>query len=583
MYMKKMIHAFVCAVFVSGCTAKTPTNWSMYKSQFNDQFVKELNDNNVSSAAYAVFTKDSVIFSGANTHTNLSAKANLDTKYLIGSVTKVFTAVAVMQLHERRQLNIDDPVSLYLPEFNIKQRFPASGPITIRDVLTHHAGLPSDIFLHKFSSVPQNYHLLLSYLNQHTTCFPVGQIKSYSNLGYALLGILVEKVSGKPYADYVQENIFTPIGMTNSGFYTSFQLQKTLSTAHNKKAELVTEWPIYDLPAGGIYASTSDMIKFGRSFIDKKSVLLSQKTIELMFQLQNKDVKLDLDDRSAICLNFKNKTPELGRILEHGGATVYHRAQLYIAPDAGLAAVMLSDSPDGTKNSWKLNEELMLNYAKFNHMKIAAKANQDKQIAFTSIKAKQLRNFAGDYCMPGMICNLSWKNENLAASIQDNDFYIVPQDDHAFVGAKRILGFMAKSKKTWLFLEDIAEEKLLLQAMEWGDIAIVGQQVKDKKQIPNEWKTRMGKYQIINQPNTELKMIDSFELVEKNGFIVLKYKYNAVFDNSAGVEMALSIASENQAYTRGLGAGGGECVKFDKSAKGRETFLYCGLELQKID
>ena len=196
--------------------------------------------------------------------------------------------------------------------------------------------------------------------------------------------------------------------MTNSGFYTSFQLQKTLSTAHNKRAELVTEWPIYDLPAGGIYASTSDMIKFGRSFIDKKSVLLSQKTIELMFQLQNKDVKLDLDDRSAICLNFKNKTPELGRILEHGGATVYHRAQLYIAPDAGLAAVMLSDSPDGTKNSWKLNEELMLNYAKFNHMKIAAKANQDKQIAFTSIKTKQLRNFAGDYCMPGMICNLSW-------------------------------------------------------------------------------------------------------------------------------------------------------------------------------
>ena len=78
-------------------------------------------------------------------------------------------------------------------------------------------------------------------------------------------------------------------------------------------------------------------------------------------------------------------------------------------------------------------------------------------------------------------------------------------------------------------------------------------------------------------------MIDSFELVEKNGFIVLKYKYNAVFDNSAGVEMALSIASENQAYTRGLGAGGGESVKFDKSVKGHETFLYCGLELQKID
>ena len=59
----------------------------------------------------------------------------------------------------------------------------------------------------------------------------------------------------------------------------------------------------------------------------------------------------------------------MGRIFEHGGAMVYHRAQLYIAPDAGLAAVMLSDAPQGTKSSWKLNEELMLNYAKLNKIK----------------------------------------------------------------------------------------------------------------------------------------------------------------------------------------------------------------------
>ena len=583
MLMKKLIYAFSLAVLVSGCTAKTPANWNVYKSQFDDQFVQELNDNNVSSAVYAVFNKDSVIYSGANTQADLSAKANLETKYLIGSVTKVFTAVAIMQLYEQHQLNIDDPVSVYLPDFKIKQRFPDSKPVTIRDVLTHHAGLPSDVFLHKFSSVPQDYLSLLSYLNQHTTCFPVGQIKSYSNLGYALLGLLVEKVSDKSYADYIQQNIFAPLQMTGSGFYTNLHLQKPLSVAHNKKAELVTELPIYDQPAGGIYSSTADMIKFGKAFIDHKSVLLSPETIELMFQLQNEDVKLDLDDRSAICFNFKNKTPELGRILEHGGATVYHRAQLYIAPDAGLAAIMLSDSPDGTKNSWKLNEELMLNYAKLNNLKITAKTNREKQIAFTSIKTKKLQDFCGDYCMPGMTCNLSWKNENLAASIQGNNFYIVSQDDHAFVGAKRILGFMAKSKKTWLFLEEIAGEKLLLQAMEWGDIAIIGQQVADKMPIPNNWKKRTGKYQITNQPDTDLRMIDSFELTVINGFLVLKYKYNPVFDSSTDVEMALKIVNDQEAFTRGLGAGGGESVLFSKLSDGSEGFSYCGLELKKTN
>lgn len=581
--MKKYLYSFASILCVVACTAQQPTDWNSYKFEFNELFVQELNENDVSSSAYAVFNSDSVIYSGFNEASGLVENAGLETKYLIGSVTKVFTAVAIMQLYENQKLDIDAPVSQYIPEFSIKQRFPESKPITIRDVLTHHAGLPSDIFLHKFSSNSPDYHELLNYLNEHTTCFPVGKIKSYSNLGYALLGILVERVSGKTYTDYIQQNIFVPLKMINSGFYTNISLQKAISIAHNKEGKIVSELPIYDLPAGGIYSTVIDMMKFGRSFIDKKSILLSPQTIETMFQLQNKDVMLDLDDRSAICFDFKNKTPELGRILEHGGATVFHRSQLYIAPDAGLAAVMLSDAPQGTKSSWKLNEELMLNYAKLNKIKIDAKPNQEKLIPFTSIQSKNLKFFVGDYCMPGMICNLSWQHENLAASIQDNDFYIVPEDKHSFVGAKRILGFMAKSKKVWLFLEQIDGESLLMQSMDWGDVAIIGQQVKDKRPIPADWKRRIGKYQIINQPQNELKMIDGFELIEKNGFIVLKYKYNPVFDNSNGVEMALQIANANEAYTRGLGAGGGESIRFDKSAKGHEIFLYCGLELQKAE
>ena len=581
--MKKYLYSFACILFVAACTAQQPTDWNSYKLEFNELFLQDLKENNVSNSAFAVFNNDSVIYLGSNLASETVERVGLETKYLIGSVTKVFTAIAVMQLYEKHKLDIDAPVSQYIPDFSIKQRFPESKPITIREVLTHHAGLPSDIFLHKFSSNSPDYHELLNYLNQHTTCFPVGKIKSYSNLGYALLGILVERVSGKTYTDYVRQNIFLPLKMTNSGFYTNASLQKGLTKAHDKEGKVVSELPIYDLPAGGIYSTVIDMMKFGRSFIDKKSILLSPHTVEIMFQLQNKDVMLDLDDRSAICFDFKNKTPELGRIFEHGGAMVYHRAQLYIAPDAGLAAVMLSDAPQGTKSSWKLNEELMLNYAKLNKIKIDAKPNQEKPIPFTTIQSKNLKFFVGDYCMPGMICNLSWQHENLAAKIQDNDFYIVSEDNHSFVGAKRILGFMAKSKKVWLFLEQIDGENILMQSMDWGDITIIGQQVKDKKPIPVDWKRRIGKYQIINQPRNELKMIDGFELIEKNGFIVLKYKYNAVFDNSKGVEMALKIANNNEAYTRGLGAGGGESVQFNKSAKGHETFLYCGLELQKAE
>jgi CubicO group peptidase (beta-lactamase class C family) len=104
------------------------------------------------------------------------------------------------------------------------------------------------------------------------------------------------------------------------------------------------------------------MIRFGQSFIDGKEVLLKNTTVEQMYEPQNHGNLLDLDFRSVICFSYKNKAYELGRLLEHGGAILYHRAQLAIAPDAGLASVLLSDSPNGKDNAWRLYEHLMVEY-----------------------------------------------------------------------------------------------------------------------------------------------------------------------------------------------------------------------------
>lgn len=235
-------------------------------------------------------------------------------------------------------------------------------PVTIRAVLTHHAGLPSDIYRNKFSATSHDFNDILAYLNSQYTCYPVGKLWAYSNLGYNLLGTLIERVSGTTYEEYISRNIFKTLKMNQSGFFNSFSEQKQIAKAYDKNGKKAFGISLYDKPAGAIYSTTSDMIRFSRSFIDGKETLLKKKTLDQMFELPEQDNLLDLDRRVAICFNFKNKAYEIGRVFEHGGAVMYHRAQMYIAPDAGLAAVALSDSPNGTNNAWKLNEEFMVRY-----------------------------------------------------------------------------------------------------------------------------------------------------------------------------------------------------------------------------
>ncbi len=550
-------------------------NFDEYKATFGQEFRKELKDKHVSNTSYAVFSKDSVIFQDNFSTTN--AKTNADTPFLIGSVTKVFTAVAIMQLYEQGKIDIDKPVSDYVPDFNIKQRFPASAPITIRSVLTHHAGIPADSYLHKFSKKSHDFNEILPYLNSQYTCYPVGKIRAYSNLGYALLGILVEQVSGMKYEDYMVKNIFEPLKMKSSGLYVDYKAQKNIALSYDNNGAQKTEYPLLDKPAGAIFSTANDMMKFCRSFIDGKQKLLKSGTIDQMFQLQNRENLLDLDHRSAICFNFKNKAYEIGRIFEHGGATMYHRAQIIIAPDAGLAAVMLSDSPNGKDNAWKLDEQMMVEYCRYNNIYPGKNFNSEKLMQFTPISSKNLKSYEGSYAMPGMVCRFEWKNEHLSPTINDQNFYLTQHDSNSFIPAKRFMGIMFKSKKMYFLLEEIEGEKHFIQAMEWGGLSIIGTKTVPKP-IPDLWKKRIGNYSIANAEIDDAETIENMNISIENGFIVLKYGFNPEMSFGQNATVALDLKNENEAFVLGYGRGGGESVLFEDTGK---NFRFMGLKFEK--
>jgi len=543
---------------------------------FNADFRAELAGLHVSNASYAVFCTDLVIlqdsFSAAGTGTDG------DSPFLIGSVTKVFTAVAIMQLYQEGKIDIDRPVSDYVPDFQIRQRFPESAPITLRAVMTHHAGIPSDNYLHKFSKMPNDFIDLPGYLNTLYTCYPVGEIWAYSNLGYALLGVVIERVSGMRYGEYIARHIFEPLGMNSSGLYSDYGSQKSLSAAYDGKGNLTTELPICDKPAGAIYSTVTDMIRFGRAFIDGKEILLRKEFLDQMFELQNADNLLDLDHRSALCFNFKNKAPELGRLLEHGGATMYHRARLTIAPDAGLACVLLSDSPNGKDNAWRLDEQLMVEYCRSAGITPDRRFNREKKMLFTPVSSKNLQSFAGNYAMPGLVCRIDWKHNLLSPTIDGQNFYLAQHDSGSFIPAKWFLGMLFKSKRMYFLLEEINGEKHFIQVMPWGGLNIIGTRVTPEP-VSETWKNRAGDYVVLNAAPGDAPTIEKMSISVEDSFVVLRYGFSPEMSFGQNASVALNLVNDNEAFVLGYGRGGGESVIFGPDGR---SFSYMGLKFVKI-
>ncbi len=579
--MKTRLTVTLLAILMVSCGKRDQEEKWQQPESFRKAFRESLEKNRVAGAEYAVFTGDSLLFAD---HFGLADReqdipSNRHTLYLTGSVTKVFTAVAIMQLAEQGRLDLDQALGRYLPGFSMQERFPGQPPITLRALLTHHAGIPSDLLAGKFAPRPMDYHEITAYLAQQYPTFPPNTIRAYSNLGYVLLGLVVEAASGENYEDYISKHIFEALGMARSGFYTRQQQSGTLAIPYDRKGKRAEELPLFDVPAGGIYSCLNDMILFGQAFLSPGSRLLRASSLEEMFSLQNGRVLLDLDDRCGLCFTFRNQSPELGRVLEHGGATLYHRAQLYLAPDAGLGAVMLSNSPQGTEEAWRIQEQLMTALAKEHDLLPADPPHPEKTVDFSPIEGKDLAPFAGSYVTPGFHFSLELKKGSLHGDIQGHSFFLLPGDEHAFIPAKKILGITFPSRSRHFLLEEIAGERLFIEAMPWGDLALLGQRA-DLPLADSLWQSRAGRYEPVKED--PYCLVEDVEIVDEAGTLILTYRYRGDAASQPPPGMVLAPADDRLAFTMGLGRGGGEAVIIS-GEPGDEILHYAGMRLKKKD
>ena len=213
----------------------------------------------------------------ANKATN--APIDLNTKFNLGSMNKMFTAVAIAQLAQAGKLSFTDNVGKHLPDYPNKE---VADKVTVHQLLTHTSGLGM-YFGEKFTAQREKLLTVAAYLplfSGDPLAFPPGEKFQYSNAGYMLLGAIIEKVSGQDYYSYVQEHIYKPAGMNDTGFYEPGKEIPNLAIGYTKMSpdgkpqdEVRDNTSIREIkggPAGGGFSTALDLVKFQQALFGYK-------------------------------------------------------------------------------------------------------------------------------------------------------------------------------------------------------------------------------------------------------------------------------------------------------------------------
>jgi CubicO group peptidase (beta-lactamase class C family) len=208
-----------------------------------------------------------------------------DTKFRLASVSKQFTSMLIMQLVAEGKIDLNVPISTYLPDYPKKN----AEIITVHHLLSHTSGIPSYTSFDNYRDIMRNpigVDKLIQLFADSALEFTPGERFSYSNSGYALLGKIIEKVSGKTYEEMAQEKIFTPLGMTNSGYDNNDPVIKNRAAGYYKRAGAFVNADFIDMSvpysAGALYSTVEDLFLWDQALYTEK--LLPKEYLDLLFK-----------------------------------------------------------------------------------------------------------------------------------------------------------------------------------------------------------------------------------------------------------------------------------------------------------
>ena len=300
----------------------------------------QLEREDVAGAVVAVVKDGHVLFAKGYGFADVAKRKPVspsDTLFRPGSISKLFTWTSVMQLVEQGKLDLDRDVNDYL-DFKIPVAF--GKPITLRNIMTHTPGF-EETGKELFVSDAAHVRPLGEYLRDHLPAriFPPGTTPAYSNYGTAMAGYIVQRISGKPFEQYVAENIYGPLSMPHTTFVQPLppELQPLMSNGYVRASQSAKPYEfVQAYPAGSVATSAADMCNFMVAHLQDgqfgSARILKPETAKLMHSRQfASDPRLN-----GMALGFYEETRNGHRIIGHGGDTVYFHSDLHLIPDANV-------------------------------------------------------------------------------------------------------------------------------------------------------------------------------------------------------------------------------------------------------
>jgi len=364
--------------------------------------------------------------------------ATTDTVYKLWSVAKVFTAIETMRLVEEGLVDLDAPITDYLPDFSIQSRFPDSEPITIRSILAHRSGLPRNE-CHWVPYQPWDQDVLEKMVASLQDCrmaHPVGHRFKYSNIGPDLLGYVVEELRGEYYPRYMKENLLTPIGMENSAFLSAgIPPQRDLALGYEYyKGEYypLEQGDITSFPSGNLYSTIEDMSAFAKFVFRGGEAngrqVIEPETLALMFEDQFGSQR----DPQPMGLGWKTARVLGSELLvwHDGGPDDGTGSLVALLPERKLGVVLFANEISfGGPVAVSLAIEILERMLETKHGVIPP---EDKTPEPVDLDRAVLDGYVGRYIAFGQVMDVSLSGGRLKGNIQGMKLDLIPVDQTRF-------------------------------------------------------------------------------------------------------------------------------------------------------
>lgn len=476
------------------------------------------------------------------------------TIFRLGSISKVVTAVEIMRLHEEGLIDLDAPVTKYLPGFTIQKRFSDDeNPITIRTILAHRSGLPRNGTLPAWYWDPQHNVLrdqVLSLKDAHAA-YPPGRQYKYSNVGYVLLGRIIETLRDQLFPYYMKKHLFEPMGMKDSAFLKEQVARKDdIAMGHRTRDGDIVPMNQYDviyMPASNLYGSVEDLAAF-MQFIFRGGEaggrqLIKAETLADMFEVQYSRDR----DPQELGLGWFTDRRMLGeKLVFHSG--ICHGTFSFMAflPERKLGIIMSANS------------------ARFEDRAIPLVMEGLELMRETRDGITLKHRFAGRYIAEGEVVEICTDGEEIWANARGFDVGMDPMNPSRYALSHWLVNLGRLDVE--FFPGDTPAEDIMLLTVE-GSYRITCPRYPDVETVPPLWDALPGKYRIhtrIPSRHSKADVLGETEIRMEDNVLLL-----------SGLKAALWPLNDSEILILG-GPFGGETMTYDRESGNitRQNMIY---------